>query len=124
MKKPFRKIPSQKECDETISSETCDITIALAGNANVGKSVIFNHITGSDQVIGNWPGKTVKRAEGNLYHHGQKIHVIDLPGIYSFSTFSMEEIVSREYIAHDQPDVVINVLDASVLREIFFLHYS
>ncbi|HHT18918.1 MAG: ferrous iron transport protein B [Euryarchaeota archaeon] len=115
------KIPSQKECDETISSETCDITIALAGNANVGKSVIFNHITGSDQVIGNWPGKTVKRAEGNLYHHGQKIHVIDLPGIYSFSTFSMEEIVSREYIAHDQPDVVINVLDASVLeRNLFF----
>jgi ferrous iron transport protein B len=107
--------------DKNELSSLGDITIALAGNANVGKSVIFNYLTGSDQVVGNWPGKTVDRAEGNFQYNGQKIHVIDLPGIYSFSTFSMEEIVSREYIANEKPDVVINVVDGSVLeRNLFF----
>ncbi len=97
------------------------LTIALAGNANVGKSVIFNQLTGSDQIIGNWPGKTVDRAEGTLSFGGHEITVIDLPGIYSFSTFSMEELVSRDYIALEKPDVVINVLDASILeRNLFF----
>jgi ferrous iron transport protein B len=97
------------------------ISIALAGNANVGKSVLFNQLTESSQIIGNWPGKTVERAVGTLTFEGQKITVIDLPGIYSFSTFSMEEIVSREYIALENPDAVINVVDASVLeRNLFF----
>ncbi|MGZ7160183.1 MAG: ferrous iron transport protein B, partial [Methanobacterium sp.] len=97
------------------------LTIALAGNANVGKSVIFNEITGSNQIVGNWPGKTIERAEGKLYFEGYEINVVDLPGIYSFSTFSMEEIVSREYIAFERPDVVINVVDAAVLeRNLFF----
>jgi ferrous iron transport protein B len=93
----------------------------LAGNANVGKSVIFNQLTGSNQIIGNWPGKTVDRAEGTLSFENYDISVIDLPGIYSFSTYSLEEIVSRDYIALEKPDVVINVLDASVLeRNLFF----
>ncbi len=97
------------------------LTIALAGNANVGKSVIFNQLTGSNQIIGNWPGKTVDRAEGTLRFEDHDIHVIDLPGIYSFSTFSMEELVSRDYIALEKPDVVINVLDATILeRNLFF----
>ncbi len=97
------------------------LTFALAGNANVGKSVIFNQLTGSNQIIGNWPGKTVDRAEGTLSFDGYEIKVIDLPGIYSFSTFSMEELVSRDYIALEKPDVVINVVDASVLeRNLFF----
>ena len=97
------------------------ITFALAGNANVGKSVLFNQLTGSSQIIGNWPGKTVEKAEGTLTFEGQKITVIDLPGIYSFSTFGMEEIVSRDYIALENPDVVINVVDAAVLeRNLFF----
>ena len=97
------------------------LTIALAGNANVGKSVLFNQLTGSSQIIGNWPGKTVEKAEGTLTFEGQKITVIDLPGIYSFSTFGMEELVSREYIATKNPDVVINVVDAAVLeRNLFF----
>jgi ferrous iron transport protein B len=97
------------------------LSIALAGNANVGKSVLFNQLTGSSQIIGNWPGKTVERALGTLNFEGQKITVVDLPGIYSFSTFSMEEIVSREYIALENPDAVINVVDASVLeRNLFF----
>ncbi len=65
------------------------IEIALAGNANVGKSVIFNALTGLNQSVGNWPGKTVERAEGTLFYKGYKIRVIDLPGIYSLSVYSM-----------------------------------
>ena len=97
------------------------LIFALAGNANVGKSVLFNQLTGSNQIIGNWPGKTVDRAEGTLSFEGYEIKIIDLPGIYSFSTFSMEEMVSRDYIALEKPDAVINVVDASVLeRNLFF----
>ncbi len=96
-------------------------TIALAGNANVGKSVIFNQLTGLHQHIGNWPGKTVEKAEGTLHFKGYTIDFVDLPGIYSLSTFSMEELVSREYIATEKPDLVINVVDASLLeRNLFF----
>jgi len=109
----LEKSNNKKNCNK--------LTVALAGNANVGKSVIFNQLTGSNQIIGNWPGKTVDRAEGSLHFENYEISVIDLPGIYSFSTFSLEEIVSREYIAREKPDVVINVLDASVLeRNLFF----
>jgi ferrous iron transport protein B len=95
--------------------------VALAGNANVGKSVIFNQLTGLHQHIGNWPGKTVEKAEGTLHFKGYTIDVIDLPGIYSLSTFSIEELISRDYIATEKPDLVINVVDASLLeRNLFF----
>jgi len=98
-----------------------EYVVALAGNANVGKSAIFNQLTGVEQDIGNWPGKTVERAEGLLLHRGQRIRVIDLPGIYSISALSTEEQISREFIAHDHPDVVVNVVDASALeRNLFF----
>jgi len=97
------------------------INIALAGNANVGKSALFNYLTGLHQHMGNWPGKTIEKAEGTLKFKNTKINVIDLPGIYSLSTFSMEELVSRDYIAKEKPDVVVNVVDASVLeRNLFF----
>jgi ferrous iron transport protein B len=97
------------------------LIIALAGNANVGKSVIFNYLTGLHQHIGNWPGKTVERAEGTLSFKGYTIDIIDLPGIYSLSTYSLEELVSRKYIAVERPDLVINVVDASILeRNLFF----
>jgi len=97
------------------------ITMALAGNANVGKSVIFNHLTGLHQHIGNWPGKTIEKAEGTLHYKGYTIDVVDLPGIYSLSTYSLEELISRKYIAVERPDVVVNVIDASVLeRNLFF----
>jgi len=97
------------------------LRFALAGNANVGKSVIFNQLTGLHQHIGNWPGKTVEKAEGTLHFKGYTIDIIDLPGIYSLSTFSLEELITREYIATEKPDLVINVVDASVLeRNLFF----
>ena len=92
------------------------IIVALAGNANVGKSVIFNELTGLHQHVGNWPGKTVERAEGTLIFEGHEIDVIDLPGIYSLTTYSIEELVSREYIAVEQPDILVNVIDASSLE--------
>jgi ferrous iron transport protein B len=98
-----------------------DFVVALVGNANVGKSSIFNQLTGLGQIVGNWPGKTVEIAEGVLLHHGKHIKIIDLPGIYSLSTYSQEEIVSREYIALKHPDVVVNVVDATALeRNLFF----
>ncbi|MFQ6053140.1 MAG: ferrous iron transport protein B [Candidatus Bathyarchaeia archaeon] len=97
------------------------LRVALAGNANVGKSVIFNQLTGLHQHVGNWPGKTVERAEGTLIFGGYTIDIIDLPGIYSLSTYSIEELISREYIAVERPDVLVNVVDASVLeRNLFF----
>jgi ferrous iron transport protein B len=92
------------------------IDVALAGNANVGKSVIFNELTGLHQHVGNWPGKTVERAEGTLSFQGLEINIIDLPGIYSLSTYSLEELISREHIAVEHPDVLINVIDASSLE--------
>lgn len=92
------------------------INIVLAGQANVGKSVIFNHLTGLHQHIGNWPGKTVEKAEGTLYYKGYTIDVLDLPGIYSLSTYSVEELISREYIISQKPDLIVNVADATLLE--------
>jgi ferrous iron transport protein B len=97
------------------------LTIALAGNANVGKSAIFNQLTGLNQVTGNWPGKTVERAEGTLFFEGYHVRVVDLPGIYSLSAYSMEEIVSRDYLAIEKPNVIVNVVDASALERNLYL---
>jgi len=97
------------------------INIALAGNANIGKSVIFNQLTGLSQTIGNWPGKTVEKMEGYLNFLGYRFNIVDLPGIYSLSTYSLEEIISREYIVSEEVDVIINVIDATNLeRNLFF----
>ena len=97
------------------------INVALAGNANVGKSVIFTQLTGVSQTIGNWPGKTVEKKEGYLTFKDYHFNIVDLPGIYSLSTYSLEEIVSRKYIVSDDVDVIINVLDATNLeRNLFF----
>jgi len=98
-----------------------NLTIALAGNANVGKSSIFNQLTGLTQETGNWAGKTVGTVEGILEHHGLEINIVDLPGIYSLATFSPEEQITREYILNNHPDVVINVLDATSLERNLFL---
>ncbi len=116
------KVSSEKRAiyeKEDAYKET--INIALAGNPNVGKSVIFNQLTGLSQTIGNWPGKTVEKMEGYLNFLGYHFNIIDLPGIYSLSTYSLEEIVSREYIISEEVDIIINVIDATNLeRNLFF----
>ena len=97
------------------------LVVALAGNCNVGKSVIFNQLTGLHQHVGNWPGKTVERAEGTTTFGNYTIDIVDLPGIYSISTYSSEERIALEYILSERPDVVINVVDATLLeRNLYF----
>ncbi len=111
--------PKNKSKNELNFKDT--INIALAGNPNVGKSVIFNQLTGLSQTIGNWPGKTVERMEGRLEFLGYYFNIVDLPGIYSLSTFSLEEIVSREFVISEEVDIIINVIDATNLeRNLFF----
>ncbi len=95
--------------------------IALAGNPNVGKTVIFNHLTGSHQHVANFPGCTVEHKQGKCTFAGKTINIIDLPGTYSLSAYSEDEIVSREYLINDKPDLVINVIDASNLERNLFL---
>ncbi|NIA10626.1 MAG: ferrous iron transport protein B [Nitrospiraceae bacterium] len=97
------------------------IRVALAGNPNVGKSVIFNNLTGAHQHIGNWPGKTVDKAEGTLNFKGKEIYVIDLPGTYSLTAYSMEELIARDYIISEKPDIIVNVVDASNLERNLYL---
>ncbi|MFX1493194.1 MAG: ferrous iron transport protein B [Promethearchaeota archaeon] len=112
---------SKKKRDKKDKKVKGIINIALAGNANVGKSVIFNQLTGLSQTIGNWPGKTVEKMEGHLNSLGYRFNIVDLPGIYSLSTYSLEEIISREYIVSEEVDVIINVIDATNLeRNLFF----
>ncbi|MBN1231067.1 MAG: ferrous iron transport protein B [Anaerolineales bacterium] len=98
-----------------------DISIALAGNPNAGKSTIFNYLTGSRQHVGNWPGKTVDKKEGKVRVGDHNIHLIDLPGTYSLSAFSQEEIVTRDYLIEEVPDVTIIVLDATNLERNLYL---
>ncbi len=97
------------------------VTVALAGNPNCGKTTLFNALTGASQRVGNWPGVTVEHLEGKCTHNGKSFSVIDLPGIYSFSAYSVDEKVSREYILHQKPDVVINIVDATNLERNLYL---
>ncbi len=97
-------------------SEGKALIVALAGNPNVGKSAIFNSFTGSHQHVGNWPGKTIERAEGNFEHEGRQIHLVDLPGTYSLAAQSPEEIVARKFILSGEPNVVLNIVDATSLE--------
>lgn len=93
-----------------------DFTIALAGNPNTGKSTVFNALTGLKQHTGNWPGKTVTRAEGSFSYHDNRYKIIDLPGTYSLLSTSDDEEVARDYILFGHPDVTIIVVDASRLE--------
>ena len=97
------------------------ITVALAGNPNAGKTTIFNALTGARQHVGNWPGVTVEKKEGTLKHNGREIHIVDLPGTYSLTAFSLEEIIARNFIVDSAPDLVVNVVDASNLERNLYL---
>lgn len=98
-----------------------DLTIALAGNPNAGKTTIFNALTGLRQHTGNWPGKTVEKKEGEIELEGRKINIVDLPGTYSLTAYSPEEIIARDFIIEQHPDVVINVVDATNLERNLYL---
>lgn len=97
------------------------LRVALAGNPNSGKSTVFNRLTGAQQHVGNWPGKTVARKEGYYEDGHTSVALVDLPGTYSLSAYSPEEQIARDYIVHRQPDVVVNVLDAANLERNLFL---
>ena len=94
---------------------------ALAGNPNSGKTTLFNSLTGSTAHVGNWPGVTVDRREGTYKKLGEPIQIIDLPGIYSLSPYTAEEVISRNYILDEKPDCVINIVDATNLERNLYL---
>ena len=98
-----------------------DLIVGLAGNPNVGKTTVFNQLTGLHQHVGNWPGKTVERAEGSFKHGEYEYDIVDLPGNYALSAHSMEEIVSRDFIVDDDSDAIINVVDAANLERNLYL---
>lgn len=96
-------------------------TVALAGNPNAGKSTIFNALTGARQHVGNWPGKTVEKKEGIWQQNGSQIEVMDLPGTYSLTAYSIEEVIARNYIVEDNPDVVVMIVDAANIERNLYL---
>jgi len=98
-----------------------ELTIALAGNPNAGKTTIFNQLTGARQKVGNWSGVTVEKKEGRLSYKDIDITVVDLPGIYSLTAYSIEEVVARNYILEEHPNVVVDILDASNLERNLYL---
>ncbi len=96
------------------------ITIGLAGNPNSGKTTLFNALTGANQFVGNWPGVTVEKKEGKLKNH-KDVSIMDLPGIYSLSPYTLEEVVARNYLIHSRPDAILNIVDGTNLERNLYL---
>ena len=107
----FNKIQNKKQI----------FKIGLVGNPNSGKTTLFNRLTGSNQYVGNWPGVTVEKKEGILKNHNLSAKIIDLPGIYSLSAYSPEEVLTREFIANDCPDLIINIIDSTNIERNLYL---
>ena len=96
------------------------IKIALAGNPNCGKTTLFNALTGANQFVGNWPGVTVEKKEGKLKGH-KDVVIMDLPGIYSLSPYTLEEVVARNYLIGEKPDAIINIIDGTNIERNLYL---
>jgi len=105
----------------TVGTAQKRITVALAGNPNSGKTTIFNNLTGGRQHVGNYPGVTVEKREGRFRHNGREINLVDLPGTYSLTAYSLEELVARNFVIDERPDVVVDVIDASNLERNLYL---
>ena len=103
------------------SHDTREMKLALVGNPNCGKTTLFNALTGSNQYVGNWPGVTVEKKEGRAEVDGKPVTVVDLPGIYSLSPYSMEEIVARDFIVGEHPDAIIDIIDATNIERNLYL---
>ena len=101
-----------------------NIKVALAGQPNCGKSTIFNMVSGIDQHIANYPGVTVDKKVGKFTYDNHKIEMVDLPGTYSFSSYSLEERVAKEFITEENPDVIVNVVDASNIKRHLYLTFQ
>ena len=97
-----------------------DMKIALAGNPNCGKTTLFNALTGSSQYVGNWPGVTVEKKEGHLKGH-KDVVIQDLPGIYSLSPYTLEEVVARSYLVKEKPDAILNIVDGTNIERNLYL---
>lgn len=98
-----------------------EITVALAGNPNSGKTTLFNNLTGARQHVGNWPGVTVEKKKGSCSHQGYNMRVVDLPGVYSLTAYSLDEVIARNFVVEENPDVVVDIVDASNLERNLYL---
>ena len=96
------------------------VKIALAGNPNSGKTTLFNALTGSNQFVGNWPGVTVEKKEGK-WKEDKEVVIMDLPGIYSLSPYTLEEVVARNYLITERPDAILNIVDGTNLERNLYL---
>jgi ferrous iron transport protein B len=112
---------NERSSDPELEDSGQTIVVGLAGQPNVGKSTVFNLLTGLSQHVGNWPGKTVERKEGTLVHHGTHLRLVDLPGTYSLTANSPEERIARDFILHERPDVIVMIADASALERNLYL---
>ena len=98
-----------------------NLTVALSGNPNSGKTTIFNNLTGAHQHVGNWPGVTVEKKEGMTSYNGYDIRFVDLPGTYSLTAYSLDELIARNFVVEEKPDVVVDIVDASNLERNLYL---
>jgi ferrous iron transport protein B len=114
-----------KSCCDTDPGQTSatHFTLGFLGNPNCGKSTLFNHLTGSRQRVGNWPGVTVDRKVGQFRHQGTSFDIVDLPGVYSLdnSARSLDEKITLDFILSDEPDLIVNIIDASNLERNLYL---
>ena len=106
--------------------ENKHLRVALAGNPNCGKTTLFNSLTGSTAYVGNWPGVTVEKRSGTFYFKGDKkkkegVEIVDLPGIYSLSPYTLEEVVARNYLISERPDAILNIIDGTNLERNLYL---
>ncbi|MGD2104863.1 MAG: ferrous iron transport protein B, partial [Anaerolineae bacterium] len=116
-----RVASARTRSEATASRQEKGALVALAGQPNVGKSTLFNLLTGLNQHVGNWPGKTVERKQGTFIHDGARYQVVDLPGTYSLTASSAEEVIAREFIIQQRPDVVVALVDAAILERSLYL---